>query len=51
MVKNELTYEASKGAGARMRPAGSYAPVIVMQQALKDKGFDPGAADGCAESV
>ncbi len=46
MVKNELTYEASKGAGARMRPAGPYAQVIVMQQALKDKGFDPGATDG-----
>jgi len=46
MVKNELTYEASKGAGAHMRPAGWYAQVIVMQQALKDKGFDPGPTDG-----
>jgi osmotically-inducible protein OsmY len=46
MVKNELTYDASKRDGARMRPAGSYAQVIAMQQALKDKGFDPGATDG-----
>ena len=29
-----------------MRPAGSYAQVAAMQQALKDKGFDPGGADG-----
>jgi len=43
MVKNELTYEASRRDGAR---AGSYAQVIAMQQALKDKGFDPGATDG-----
>jgi osmotically-inducible protein OsmY len=46
MVKNELTYDAGKRDGARMRPAGSYAQVIAMQQALKDKGFDPGATDG-----
>ena len=43
MVKNELTYEASRRDGAR---AGSYAQVIAMQQALKDKGLDPGATDG-----
>jgi hypothetical protein len=46
MVKNELTYEASKRDGARMRMTGSYAQVIAMQQALKDKGFDPGGTDG-----
>jgi hyperosmotically inducible protein len=78
MVKNELTYDASKRDGAGMRPAGSpqaargqdvqaargqdvqaargqdaqaartekYAQVIAMQQALKDKGFDPGGTDG-----
>ena len=46
MVKNELTYDASKRTGARVRPAGSYAQVVAMQQALKDKGFDPGATDG-----
>jgi hyperosmotically inducible periplasmic protein len=46
MVKNELTYDASKRDGARMRPAGSYAQVVTIQQALKDKGFDPGGTDG-----
>jgi osmotically-inducible protein OsmY len=46
MVKNELTYAAGKRDGARMRPSGSSAQVTAMQQALKDKGFDPGATDG-----
>lgn len=46
MVKNEVTYDAGKRDGARMRPAGSYAQIIAMQQALKDKGFDPGVTDG-----
>lgn len=46
MVKNELTYDASKRDGAGMTPAGSNAQVLSMQQALKDKGFDPGATDG-----
>jgi peptidoglycan hydrolase-like protein with peptidoglycan-binding domain len=46
MVKNELTYDASSRTGARVRPGGSYAQVVAMQQALKDKGFDPGAPDG-----
>jgi peptidoglycan hydrolase-like protein with peptidoglycan-binding domain len=45
MVKNELTYDASKRDGAH-NAAGSYPQVIAMQQALKDKGFDPGGADG-----
>ena len=46
MVKNELTYDAGKRDGASMRPAGSSAQVKAMQQALKDKGFDPGGSDG-----
>jgi hyperosmotically inducible periplasmic protein len=46
MVKNELNYDASKRDRARMRPAGSYVQVIAMQQALEDKGFDPGGTDG-----
>jgi hyperosmotically inducible periplasmic protein len=46
MVKNELTYDADKRDGARMRTVGSYGQVITMQQALKDKGFDPGGTDG-----
>lgn len=46
MVKNELTYDVSTRDGARRSPAGSYPQVIAMQQALKDKGFDPGGTDG-----
>ena len=46
MVKNELTYDASKRDGAHMRTAGSSAQVTAMQEALKDKGFDPGGTDG-----
>jgi hyperosmotically inducible protein len=46
MVKNELTYDASKRDGVRGSTSGSYPQVIAMQQALKDKGFDPGGADG-----
>ena len=46
LVKNELTYDASKRDGARGSTSGSYPQVIAMQQALKDKGFDPGGADG-----
>jgi hyperosmotically inducible protein len=46
MVKNELTYDASRRDGARMRTTGSTAWVVATQQALKDKGFDPGATDG-----
>jgi len=44
MVKNELAYggtHATRGSTAR-----SHAQVGAMQQALKDKGFDPGATDG-----
>jgi localization factor PodJL len=46
MVKNELTYDANKSAGARMRTTGSTAWVIATQQVLRDKGFDPGTTDG-----
>jgi hyperosmotically inducible periplasmic protein len=46
MVKNELTYDAGQREGASMRPAGSSAQVRAMQQALTDKGFDPGGTDG-----
>lgn len=46
MVKNELTYDASASRGTRTRTTGSYAQIVAMQQALKDKGFDPGATDG-----
>jgi BON domain/Putative peptidoglycan binding domain len=41
-VKNELTYDAAR----REEPRESHAQVMAMQQALKDKGFDPGAIDG-----
>jgi hyperosmotically inducible protein len=44
MVKNELAYggtHVTRGSTAR-----SHAQVGAMQQALKDKGFDPGATDG-----
>ena len=46
MVKNELAYDASKRDGARKRTAGSHAQIRALQQALKDKGFDPGGPDG-----
>jgi hyperosmotically inducible periplasmic protein len=44
MVKNELAYggtHVTRGSTGR-----SHAQVGAMQQALKDKGFDPGATDG-----
>ena len=43
-VKNELTYDAAKR--DRSSSNGSHMPVAAMQQAVKDKGFDPGAVDG-----
>ena len=46
MVKNELTYAAAMGNGTRVTAKGSHAQVMGMQQALKDKGFDPGSVDG-----
>jgi hyperosmotically inducible protein len=59
-VKNELTYDpadraisarprSSKGApvhASRVGASGSHPQVMAFQQALKDKGFDPGPIDG-----
>jgi len=59
-VKNELTYDPASPAispgpksstdgnmhASRAGASGSDAQVMAMQQALKDKGFDPGAIDG-----
>ena len=45
MVKNELTYAPAAG-GSMRASASSHAQVMAMQQALKDKGFDPGSVDG-----
>ena len=59
-VKNELTYDpanraisaaprSSKGAAvhaSKVGASGSHAQVMAFQQALKDKGFDPGPIDG-----
>lgn len=44
-VKNELTYDAARREGPRVSSAGSQ-EAMAMQQALKDKGFDPGPIDG-----
>ncbi|MDP2628263.1 MAG: BON domain-containing protein [Candidatus Rokubacteria bacterium] len=44
-VKNELTYDAARREGPRVSSPGSQ-EVMAMQQALKDKGFDPGPIDG-----
>ena len=46
MVKNELTYAAAAGGSMRSSAKGSNVQVMEMQQALKDKGFDPGSVDG-----
>jgi hyperosmotically inducible protein len=43
-VKNELTYDPVKR--DRASSNGSHMQVVTMQQALKDKGFDPGPVDG-----
>jgi osmotically-inducible protein OsmY len=44
-VKNELTYDSARREGPRVSGPGSQ-EVMAMQQALKDKGFDPGPIDG-----
>ncbi len=46
MVKNELTYDAARHSGMRGTMSRSHGQVLGMQQALKDKGFDPGPLDG-----
>ncbi len=45
-VKNELTYDSARREGSRVSTTRSHAQVMAMQQALKDKGFDPGPIDG-----
>jgi osmotically-inducible protein OsmY len=45
-VKNELTYDPAKRDGSPVTAAGSQAQTVAMQQALKNKGFDPGPMDG-----
>lgn len=45
-VKNELTYDVARREEPRVSTTGSHAQVMAMQQALKDKGFDPGPIDG-----
>jgi hyperosmotically inducible periplasmic protein len=45
-VKNELTYDAAKHEPSPVTTTGSHAQAMAMQQALKDKGFDPGPMDG-----
>lgn len=46
-VKNELSYDSAQGDRPKTT-TGSHAAVMTMQQALKDKGFDPGPLDGIA---
>jgi hyperosmotically inducible protein len=44
-VKNELTYDSAMRERSRVT-SGSHAQVMAMQQALNDKGFNPGPIDG-----
>jgi hyperosmotically inducible protein len=46
LVKNDLTYDPAKGDRSGVTTAAPRARVMGMQQALKDKGFDPGPIDG-----
>jgi peptidoglycan hydrolase-like protein with peptidoglycan-binding domain len=46
LVKNELTYDTARHSGMRGTTSRSHGQVLGMQQALKDKGFDPGPLDG-----
>jgi peptidoglycan hydrolase-like protein with peptidoglycan-binding domain len=45
-LKNDLTDDSARREGSRLSTTGSRAQVMAMQQALKDKGFDPGPIDG-----
>jgi hyperosmotically inducible protein len=45
-VKNDLTYNPVKSDRSGVTTATPRAQVMGMQQALKDKGFDPGPIDG-----
>src|SRR6202162_3736754 len=46
LVKNELTYDPVKRDRSGVTTAAPRAQAMGMQQALKDKGFDPGPIDG-----
>ena len=45
-LKNELTDDSARREGSRLSTTGSRAQVMAMQQALKDKGVEPGPIDG-----
>ena len=45
-LKDELPYDSLGRRRSRVLTTGSRAQVMVMQQALKDEGFDPGPIDG-----
>jgi hyperosmotically inducible protein len=47
-VKNQLTYDPARSTGraAGVKAPGSHTRVKAMQQALTDRGFDPGPVDG-----
>ena len=45
-VKNELTYNPENRRASMVGTSASHAQVMAMQQALRDKGFDPGPIDG-----
>ena len=45
-LKDELPYDSLGRRASRLSTTGSRAQVMAMQQALKDKGFDPGPIDG-----
>lgn len=45
-VKNELTYDAAMRDRSGVTPTRSQSQVMAMQQALKEKGFEPGPIDG-----
>jgi hypothetical protein len=47
-VKNELSYDSARSPGrsAAVRVPGSHTRMKAMQQALTDRGFDPGPVDG-----
>jgi len=45
-VKNELTYDAAMRDRSGVTPTRSQSQVMAMQQALKERGFEPGPIDG-----
>lgn len=46
VTASELTDDSARREGSRLSATESRAQVMAMQQALKDKGFDPGPIDG-----